>query len=235
VDEDNISNPVAADRKLSLQRLHQVIDRLLREGNVVAQRDGTTHQVFPVGITKAEGEALRQWVIREHAISTIEIGLAYGISALFICGGLLANGIANARHVVLDPHQETRFANCGLQLLHEAGVAELVEYQPTESEIVLPKFLAEGRRFDLAFVDGNHRFDGVFIDLRYLGQLVRPGGIIFLDDYQLRSVSRAVSFCTNNLGWAVEEESPDDDLHRWVVLRTALVPLQRPYDHYVDF
>jgi len=226
---------VDAGKNPSPQRLHQVIERLLREGNVVAQMDGSTRQVFPIGITRAEGESLRAWVIREQAMCTIEIGLAYGISALFICAGLLANGVSNARHVVLDPHQETGFANCGLQLLNEAGVADLVEHQAKESEIILPQFLAEGRRFDLAFVDGNHRFDGVFVDLRYLGQIVRPGGIIFLDDYQLRSVSRAVSFYTNNLGWTVEEVSPDDDLHRWVVLRTALTPLQRPYDHYVDF
>lgn len=216
-------------------QLREVIERLFREGCVVSQSDGTTHQVFPVGITKAEGEALREWVIREHASHTIEIGLAYGVSALFICEGLLVKGSTNVRHVVLDPYQESRFANCGLQLLNDAGVAQYVEHQPKESELMLPQFLEEGRHFDLAFVDSNHRFDGVFVDLRYLGQLVRPGGIIFLDDYQLRSVSRAVSFYTSNLGWKVEEESPNDELHRWVVLRTATTPIQRAYDHFVDF
>jgi hypothetical protein len=35
----------------------------------------------------AEGEALREWVVRERATRTIEIGLGYGISALFICEG----------------------------------------------------------------------------------------------------------------------------------------------------
>jgi predicted O-methyltransferase YrrM len=197
--------------------------------------DGTTHQLFPVGISAAEGEALRDWVRREGATQTIEIGLGYGISALFICEGLLENGAADPHHVVLDPNQETRFANCGLQLIDEAGVAQLVEHHPNASEIVLPRFLAEGRRFDLAFVDGNHRFDGVFLDLIYLGRLVRHGGIIFVDDYQLRSVSRAVSFCANNLGWIVEAESTHDPRHHWAVLRTAPVPPQRGFDHYVDF
>jgi len=31
-------------------------------------------------------------------------------------------------------------------------------------------------------VDGNHRFDAVFVDLYYLGRLLRPGGVMFLDD-----------------------------------------------------
>jgi hypothetical protein len=65
---------------------------------------------------------------------------------------------------VIDPFQETRFADRGLHVLEEAGVLELVEYHPDESQIVLPRLLAEGRRFDLAFVDGNHRFDAVFVD-----------------------------------------------------------------------
>jgi len=201
----------------------------------VARSDGSFHTLFPVGVSAAEGEALREWVQREDAIRTIEIGLGYGIAALFVCEGLLANDDSTARHVAIDPYQSTRFANCALQFLDEAGVAELVEYHPEESEIVLPRFLAESRSFDLAFVDGNHRFDGVFLDLIYLGRLVRAGGIIFVDDYQLPPVARAVSFCTTNLGWTVEEVSTDDDLHHWAVLRTTHVPPRRPFDHYVEF
>ncbi len=208
---------------------------MFREGTVVARTDGTAHELFPLSITAAEGEALRGWVIKEEAASTIEVGLAFGISALFICEALLESGATYASHVALDPNQETHFADCGLQALEEAGVAGLLEFYPEASEIALPRFLAEDRRFDFAFVDGNHRFDGVFLDLIYLGRLVRPGGIIFVDDYQLQSVARTVSFCTNNLGWAVEEVSPHDDLHRWAVLRTPRVPLRRSYDHYVDF
>jgi hypothetical protein len=64
---------------------------------------------------------------------------------------------------------------------------------------------------------------------------VRAGGIVFVDDYQLRSVSRAASFCTSNLGWTAEEESTDDPHHHWAVLRTAHVRPERPFDHYVDF
>lgn len=212
-----------------------MIDRLFRDGTAVSRLNGATHQLFPVAIPAAEGEVLREWVCRENATRTIEVGLGYGISALFFCEGLLTNGAAEARHLVLDPHQERRFGNCGLQFLDEAGVAELIEYHPTESAIILPRLLAEGRRFDLAFVDGNHRFDGVFLDLIYLGRLVRAGGIVVVDDYQLRSVARAVSFCTKNLGWTPLNLSTSDARHHWAVLRTAPVPLERGFDHYVDF
>jgi predicted O-methyltransferase YrrM len=179
--------------------------------------------------------AARRGPAYRTAAHTLEIGFGYGISALFICDGLLANADADARHVVLDPNQSTRFGGCGLQLADEAGIAEMLEFHEEASEIALPRFLAEERRFDLAFVDGNHRFDGVFLDLIYLGRLLRPGGILFVDDYQLPAVARAASFCLTNLGWTLEEVSADDDLHHWAVLRTSGIPDARPFDDYVDF
>jgi len=213
-----------------------VIERLLRDGTAVARSDGTLHSLFPVAASAEEGEALRGWVLKEGSTETIEVGLGYGISALHICEGLLGNADPTAtHHVAIDPHQATRFSDCALQFLDEAGVAGLVEHHAERSETALPRFLGEGRSFHLAFVDGNHRFDGVFVDLFYLGRLVRPGGIVFLDDYQLPGVARAASFFLTNLGWTLEEVSAADDFHQWAVLRTSAVPDTRPFDHYVDF
>ena len=75
----------------------------------------------------------------------------------------------------------------------------------------------------------------MILDLFYLGRLVRPGGIVFVDDYQLPAVARAVSFCLTNLGWTIEESSTEDDVHHWAVLRTSALPDTRSYDYYVDF
>lgn len=205
-----------------MRRTRELIERLFRERTVVARSDGSVHALFPVSVSKPEGEALREWVRREGAAHTLEIGFGYGISALFVCEGLLANGHADARHVVLDPNQSSRFADCGLQLVAEAGLAEVVEFHAEASEIALPRFLAEGRQFELAFVDGNHRFDGVFLDLIYLGRLVRAGGILLIDDYQLPAVARATSYCITNLGWTLEDVSREDDLHHWAVRWTGV-------------
>jgi predicted O-methyltransferase YrrM len=205
-----------------LRQLRDVIDRLVRDGEAVARSDGSVHALFPVAIGPAEGEELRACVIREAATRTIEIGLGYGLSALFICDALLANGDEAAGHVVIDPHQATRFADCGLQFVEEAGVADLVEHHAEESQIVLPRFLEAGRRFDLAFVDGTHRFEAVFVDLFYLGRLVRSGGIVFVDDYQLPVVASAVSFFTTNREWTIEAVSAPDEHHQWVVLRAPV-------------
>ncbi len=215
-------------------RVRDVIDEVVREGTLVAA-DGEVYEIFPVAITPAEGEALRDVVIAEQATHTIEIGLGYAISALYICEGLLSVGQPNAKHVIIDPYQRSRYADLGFGLLERAGVSDLVEYVPNPSEIALPAMVEQGARFDLAFIDGNHRFDGVFVDLFFLGRLVRPGGVVFLDDHQLRGVARAASFFVENVGWTVESVSPPDEFHQWAVLRTPSTPDERPFDHFVDF
>jgi predicted O-methyltransferase YrrM len=217
------------------QQVREVIERLTSSGTATAQSDGSEHILFPVAASAAEGENLRDWVLHESAARTIEIGLGYGISALFVCEGLIAEGHDASVHVVIDPHQATRFANLGLQFLDEAGVADLVEHHPEESQIVLPRLLAASETFDLAFVDGNHRFEWFLVDLFFLGRLVRPGGVVFIDDYQLPAIARATSFFLANRGWKLESVSPADDLHQWAVLRTDVEPDTRPFTHFVDF
>ena len=207
--------------------------RFLAAGSVVAH-DGGVRDFAPNSITAAEGEALAGWVEREGAVVTVETGLGYGISALFVCEALLDGGSRDARHVAIDPYQTSRCASVGLQVLEEAGLDHLLELLEEQSELVLPRFVSEGRSFDLAVVDGNHRFDGIFLDLVYLGRLVR-GGIVFVDDLQLPAVERAVRFCTSNLGWTVEQESRDEPLHNWAALRTPETPVERRFDDYVDF
>jgi predicted O-methyltransferase YrrM len=225
---------VTPDATTSPGRVREVLARLLREGSALSRADGTVHSLFPVAVSAAEGQALLSWVRREGASATIEVGLGYGVASLHVCEGLLKNGDPGARHVTIDPHQSTRFADCGRQFLDEAGLTKMVEFHADESQIVLPRLLADARRFDLAVVDGNHRFDGVFLDLVYLGRLVRPGGIVFLDDFQLPAVARAASFFLTNCGWTLEEDAADD-VHHWAALRTSPLPDERPFDYFVDF
>jgi predicted O-methyltransferase YrrM len=217
------------------QRVRSVIDRLVRDGKAISRYDNSIHDIFPVAASAEEGEALQTWIIKEKAASTIEIGLGYGLSALSICQALLIGRNNNAHHVVLDPYQTAGFKNCGLQFLEEAGVADMVEYYPEESQIALPRLVTKNRHFDFAFVDGSHLFDRVFLDVIYLGRLVIPGGIVFADDYQLPSVAKAISFCLRNLGWILEETSAPDEHHQWAVLRLPRTPPARPFPHFVDF
>lgn len=224
----------------TIDTLRSVRERLLREGTVTARTDGRSRDLFPIAIGEREGRALLDWVRKEGAARTLETGLGFAISTLFICEGLLANG--GGKHVASDPFQfeglpnhPTTYAGIGLQLLEDAGVRELVEFHPEESQITLPRLLAEGKRFDLAFIDGNHRFEGVLLDLVYSGRLLKEGGVLFVDDVHLPGVWKAVNFCLQNLSWKSEDRG-DEDGHGWVVLRTGPHDVYvRPFADFVDF
>jgi len=214
---------------------------MLANGVVVALPDGRRHDLRPVAIGPEEGDALVSWVKKEKAHRTLESGLGFAISTLFICEGLLANG-GDVLHVATDPYQfvslpihATTYAGIGLQLLEEAGVRDLVEFYDEESQIVFPRLLAESREFDLAFLDGNHRFEAVFLDVICAGRLVKEGGIVFVDDVQLPGPKHAVAFCVANLGWTIEDDGREDE-HEWTVLRTgSREAFLRPYTELVPF
>lgn len=97
-------------------------------------------------------------------------------------------------HVAMDPGQRSLAGGAGLRALREAGVAGMVEFHERKSQVVLPELLAHDRVFDLAFIDGDHRFDAAFLDLYYLHRLVKPGGLIVVDNVWMPSARLAVSY-----------------------------------------
>jgi predicted O-methyltransferase YrrM len=193
--------------------------------------DALPDGVHPVAIGPREGAALGALVRAEQARTTLETGLGFAVSTLWICDALLEAG-ADAHHVAVEPHPRPE----ALERLADAGVSSLVELVEEPSELALPRLLAAGRRFDVAFVDGNHRFEGVFLDLVYAGRLVRERGAVFVDDVQLPAVARAVEFCVRNLGWRVEGGGEESASHAWQVLRTGpAAAYARPFDAFADF
>ena len=74
--------------------------------------------------------------------------------------------------------QATEWSNVGWQLLRSAGLDTIARLILQSSSMALPQLIAEQITADAAFVDGSHRFHEVFVDLYFLRQIVRPGGIV---------------------------------------------------------
>jgi predicted O-methyltransferase YrrM len=188
-----------------------LLERAYAKGSV-PDASGADRPLAPHSIERADGEALRELAIREEAALTIEVGLALGMSALFLSEAVSPR--RGGRHVAIDPFQEESWNGAGLRTLREAGVENLVEVIEEESQIALPRLVSEARRFDLAFVDGDHRFEGVFLDLYFMTRLVRPGGLVVVDDMWLPAVRAAVAYCERNLGLDLEPNGLPDGF-RW--------------------
>jgi hypothetical protein len=101
--------------------------------------------------------------------------------------------------------------------------------RPERSQLALPRLLAEGFVADAAFVDGSHIFHNVFVDLFFLRELVRPGGVVILDDCHWASVATAVRYFELNTGWRREPIDPDSRL------RAYRLPEARREPRFEDF
>ena len=154
-----------------------------------------------VALPAEDCDILRDVLVAERARVVIEIGLAYGSSALAIGEALCLNGSADVSHVVIDPYQAAAYDDVGRDALAAAGLAERTTFIGEASSIALPRLLTGGFGADAAFVDGSHRYHEVFVDLYFLRRLVRPGGLIVLDDASLPSVAAALRDFDLNLGW----------------------------------
>ena len=164
-----------------------------------AVRSGTTalplrHPDFPdlpVAIDRAEGAYLQRVIEHVRPRTSIEIGCAYGVSALYICEAL-SELPHPARHILIDPFQSTQWRGLGVQHLREAGFADIVDIHEDYSEFVLPALLRNGIEIEFAFVDGRHTFDQVMVEFWYLNRMLAPGGVIVFDDADRRSVNRVI-------------------------------------------
>jgi predicted O-methyltransferase YrrM len=184
-----------ASRGVRRSELQEFLERAYQRGSV-PDASGEPVDLAPHSIEANLGAALRDLAIAEGAERTIEVGLALGMSALFLSQAVLERG---GRHIAIDPFQQESWNGAGLRTLREAGVGDVVQVIQEESQLALPRLVADGRQFDFAFVDGDHRFEGVFLDLYFMTRLVKPGGLVVVDDMWLPSVRTAVAYLEKNL------------------------------------
>lgn len=210
-----------------VERVRAVRQRLIESGPS-AQRGAGYFEI--VSVPARDGDVLRDVLLAEHARVVIEIGLAYGSSALAI-GEALATHIdagKRVRHVIIDAYQD-HFSDTGWHVIVDAGLADVCTLTRERSQLALPTLVTDGFRADAAFVDGSHTFHNVFVDLYFLHELVRPGGLVVLDDVQWPSVATAVQYFERNLAWRREPVRAESRL------RAYRLPAPRPDPSFEQF
>ncbi|MFK4185516.1 class I SAM-dependent methyltransferase [Streptomyces sparsogenes] len=183
----------------TIMRIRQVRRRLVEEGpSRTRDREADFETVT---VPERDCDLLRDLLISEGVQTVVEVGLAYASSALAIGEALITVNRPRPRHIIIDPLQESDWSNVGWELLCSAGLGSIASLVPRPSSMALPQLLSEGLTADAAFVDGSHRFHEVFVDLYFLRKIVRPGGLIVVDDDWAPSVRTAVRYYEQNLGW----------------------------------
>jgi len=184
--------------------------------NPVAQRildtrsvsDGQT--VYPLGhyhMDAGEGALLQAAIQQAQPKVSLEVGMAYGLSTLFICEAL-ASLRSDATHIVIDPFQHQDWHGIGLRNAREAGYERMLKFYEERSEFVLPRLLAEGVRLDFALIDGWHTFDQALVEFYYISRMLRVGGIVAFDDADWPSLSRLLRYIVEYPSYEVFKSKP---------------------------
>jgi predicted O-methyltransferase YrrM len=179
--------------------VRRCVDRLYEQGRAQGA-DGSYVPLDPHALAEIDAREVSDLAASEAVRTTLEVGLGLGLGTLSLCEALLRVGRPGPRHVVVEAFPDD-FGGAGTRTVRAAGLEDMVELVEEESQIALPRFASEGRSFDLALIDGDHRFEGVFLDLCFADRLVRPRGLVIVDDMWLPAIRLAVSYVERNLGW----------------------------------
>ncbi|HEY6194903.1 MAG TPA: class I SAM-dependent methyltransferase [Candidatus Eisenbacteria bacterium] len=196
--------------------MNPVLAELLRTGTSPTPEGGSVP--LQSHVLADEAEFLSRVVRELSPVTTLEVGLAMGCSALAICDAVGAT--SGARHIVMDPRQNARplWGGIGLSNLARAGFAPRIEFHEQPSHRALARLEAEGRRIQFAFIDGFHTFDYTLVDFFLVDRLLEPGGAVAFDDADWPSVRRVVRYVATNLAYTVHAAMPPRR-ERWSAAR----------------
>ena len=182
----------------SIEVLPEPLQQFLRTGTAI----GVSGKVFTDTSSSStiRNLILLQLLLRKiHARTTVEVGMAFGASTLVFAHHHNFQGTGDeGRHIAIDPCQDSYWDGVGRRRLEEAGLSRHVRVLTAPSSEALPALLAEGRRIDLAYIDGSHLFEDVFLDFYLLNRLLREGGYLVFDDSTHADVGKVLTFIRRN-------------------------------------
>jgi predicted O-methyltransferase YrrM len=147
---------------------------------------------------------------KDKELSILEIGFAYGTSALIFLNQLIKykNKI---RYDIVDMNQSTQWNNLGLknvdQFLKINKKSIKYNLYEEDSTKALPKLK---EKYDIIFIDGGHTEDIVSQDILNSDKLLKKNGIMILDDVLHEGVKLALlSFLKNHKNYVKINISDD--------------------------
>ena len=164
--------------------MNPVLERILDTGMV---SDGTKTVRLHSNMQQEEGDLIQRIITTVRPSMTLETGMAYGISTLYICEAL-SRLPHPAKHIAIDPDQSKGWQGIGRYNVQQAGYEQMVQIIEEGSEIALPRLLADGVRIEFAVIDGWHTFDHALIDFFYINRMLSIGGVVLLDDVNYESI-----------------------------------------------
>jgi len=206
--------------KLLLEKMYEADSLEGADGRLVKIKKATK-------ISIEQGALLYQLAKQPTVKNSLEIGFAYGFSTIYILEGL--HGKSGANHIAIDPFEAGKWSGIGIQSIKRMGAENFV-WEEQYSIHALSDKIREGKKFDLIFIDGNHRFDDILVDFYLSDQVLNPGGFLILDDMWMDSTNLVAQFISTNRDYKYLKTKAKN-----AALFVKKGDDQRNWDHFVKF
>jgi predicted O-methyltransferase YrrM len=192
----------------------------------IATEDGKIRPLGDDHIPEEEGNFIQKKITDARPRVTLEVGCAYGISSLYICEAL--RQVNGEKHIIIDAYQQEIFGGVGVNNLQRAGYGDLICFIEALSYRALARLTEERVKVDFAFIDGQHTFDYVLVDFFLIDKLLKPGGVVVLDDLWFPSIRNVCRYVLLNLRYkCVGPPSRASALRKLASQVSANTPLRR--------
>jgi predicted O-methyltransferase YrrM len=167
------------------------------EGQDQMGLDGKMHKIdMPTRITPEQGMCIYNLCQTVKPQKTLEIGFAYGFSNLFFLVSIKSNN--GGSHTAMDPFEEIYWHGIGLKKTEEHNMDPFFQFIPDYDMFAIPELAEKNQKFDVIFMDGDHRFDYVLLDFTLCDHIISDNGYIILHDSSMPSIKKAVKFIKKN-------------------------------------
>jgi predicted O-methyltransferase YrrM len=178
-------------------RLHPVLQSIYK-----------TSAFYPTVTPFTQGYRLYELARQYRLHRTLEIGLAYGGSALFLAEAHRSKQVGI--HYAADPFQERDYDNRAIDSIAEAGLQDYFTCLPVMGRDALRGSARAGLDFDLVYIDGDHGLPAVLDDFLNANAVLRSGGLLAFDDSHWPSGRRVRETIERHFPYRVLEEHNSD-------------------------
>jgi hypothetical protein len=198
------------------------LKKMLSTGLTV-RKDGEVVEVGGGASTLNNLRLIREILLDLKPTNTMEVGLAYGASALSILGTLKENKVEPFCHTAIDPFQTKRWGGSSIRSIEEENCADNFIFHEGYSSFVLPELIQKGHKFEFIYVDGSHLFEDVFLDFYYSTILLQENGLVLFDDCGTKDVDKVIKFIQRNYSLILKpfDLAPYEDPNKSVLKRLA--------------
>lgn len=185
--------------------MHALLEKIFETGSFTTSQDQT---VKIHSETKRDQCAFLQKLVADNNFSrSLEIGFAYGISALAITEQIARN---NGKHVLIDKFEHKNWKSVGLDLIEQAGLTNNTEFYEQYCYEVLPELLKAKRTFDFVYIDSTKQLDWLLVDFFYIDKMLSVNGIIVFDDASFPGITKLLRYVSQYPHYRVYGTYPEN-------------------------